>query len=78
MNRSLALEGLVLAAVPLLAIWGIGSFGIWDPSELSAANAALALGEPHATSPEHIPLSARLIAASFDAVFLENRWIIDW
>jgi 4-amino-4-deoxy-L-arabinose transferase-like glycosyltransferase len=73
LNRSLALERLVLAAVPLLTIWGIWSFGIWDPSELSAADAALALGEPDPVSPEHSPLSARLIAASFD-VFGVREW----
>ena len=40
MNRSVALERLVVAAVPLLTGWGIWSYGLWDPWELDAAGAA--------------------------------------
>jgi hypothetical protein len=40
MNRSVALERLVVAAVPLLTVWGIWSYGLWDPWELDAAGAA--------------------------------------
>ncbi|MBW1756973.1 MAG: hypothetical protein JRJ80_12485, partial [Deltaproteobacteria bacterium] len=40
MDRSVALERLVVAAVPLLTVWGIWSYGLWDPWELDAAGAA--------------------------------------
>ncbi|MFW2386921.1 MAG: ArnT family glycosyltransferase, partial [Polyangiales bacterium] len=73
MNRSVALERSLLAAVPLLAAWGIWSFGVWDPSELAVANAARALGEAGAASSAHVSLSTRLIAASF-ALFGVHEW----
>ena len=40
MNRSVALERLVVVVVPLLTVWGIWSYGFWDPWELDAAGAA--------------------------------------
>jgi hypothetical protein len=40
MNRPVALERLVVAVVPLLTVWGIWSYGLWDPWELDAAGAA--------------------------------------
>ena len=40
MNRSVALERLVLAVVPLLIVWGTWSYGFWDPWELDAVYAA--------------------------------------
>lgn len=73
MNRSVVLERLVLAAVPLLVVWGIGSFGIWDPWELAAASTARTPGEVGATSSTSFTLSSRLMAGSF-ALFGAHEW----
>jgi len=70
-NRSVWLERLVVAAVLLLIVWGIGSYGIWDPWELSRAEAARLLSEG-AGAPE-ASLSTRLMGASFDA-FGVREW----
>ena len=40
LDRSGWLERLVVAAAVLLIVWGIGSFGFWDPWELALAEAA--------------------------------------
>jgi hypothetical protein len=40
MNRSVALERLVVTVVLLLTVWGIWSYGFWDPWELDAADGA--------------------------------------
>jgi hypothetical protein len=40
MTRSVALERLVFAVVPLLTVWGIWSYGLWDPWELDIAGVA--------------------------------------
>ena len=40
MTRSVALERLVFVVVPLLTVWGIWSYGLWDPWELDLASAA--------------------------------------
>jgi hypothetical protein len=37
MDRSVALERLVLVVVALLTAWGVWSYGLWDPWELSIA-----------------------------------------
>jgi len=42
MNRSVALERLVIGVVPLLTVWGIWSYGLWDPWELGVADASRA------------------------------------
>ena len=39
MDRSVALERLVIALAALVTVWGIGSYGIWDPWELVATPA---------------------------------------
>ena len=70
-NPSVWLERLVVAAVLLLIVWGIGSYGIWDPWELSRAEAARLLSEG-AGAPE-ASLSSRMIGASFDA-FGVREW----
>lgn len=68
LNRSVALEGVVLAAGLLLTVCGIGSFGIWDPWELAVAEAARNLSASGADSSLHTPLTTWLIAAAFDAL----------
>lgn len=40
LDRSGWLERLVVAVAVLLTVWGIGSFGFWDPWELALAEAA--------------------------------------
>jgi hypothetical protein len=42
MNRFVALERLVLVMVPLLTVWGIWSYGFWDPWELNVAESSRA------------------------------------
>jgi hypothetical protein len=37
MSRPVALERLVIAVVPLLTVWGVWSYGLWDPWELDVA-----------------------------------------
>ncbi|HET6417974.1 MAG TPA: glycosyltransferase family 39 protein, partial [Polyangiales bacterium] len=73
LNRSVALEGLVLVAVLLLTVCGIGSFGIWDPWELVVAEAARNLSASGADSSLHTPLTTWLVAAAFDA-FGAHEW----
>ena len=67
LDRSVALERLVAAVVPLLTVWGIWSFGIWDPWELAAADAARALAETGRDPSAHTALSTSMIALCFDA-----------
>jgi hypothetical protein len=38
MNRSVAFERLVMVGVPLLTVWGIWSYGFWDPWELGVSD----------------------------------------
>ncbi len=45
LNRSVAFERLVVALIPLLLVWGIRSFGIWNPWELETAEAARTMRE---------------------------------
>ncbi|MGB5547078.1 MAG: glycosyltransferase family 39 protein, partial [Polyangiales bacterium] len=66
LDRSVALDRLLLAVVALLTVWGIGSFGIWDPWELDAANAARTLIETGRESSVRTPLSTASIAAAFE------------
>jgi hypothetical protein len=67
LDRSVWLERLVVVAVLLFVLWGIGSFGIWDPWELVQADAARALAEngPEAAAPT--PLSTIAVGAAFRA-----------
>jgi 4-amino-4-deoxy-L-arabinose transferase-like glycosyltransferase len=65
LERSVALDRLVLAVVSLLTVWGIWSFGIWDPWELDAADAARTLSETVRSPSTHVAPSTRLIAAAF-------------
>lgn len=73
LDRFVALDRLVLALVPLLVVWGIWSFGIWDPWELDVADAARVISESGRDPSVHTPLSSRLIAAAFD-VFGIRDW----
>jgi hypothetical protein len=72
-DRSVALDRFVLAVVSLLTVWGIWSFGIWDPWELDAANAARLLSEAGPDPTVHTGLSTRLIAVAFE-VFGIHEW----
>jgi len=73
LDRSAALDRLVLAVVSLLTVWGIWSFGIWDPWELDVANTARVLSETGRNPSLHTPLSTRLIAVAFD-IFGIREW----
>ncbi|RZV54131.1 MAG: hypothetical protein EX268_07185 [Deltaproteobacteria bacterium] len=72
-ERSVALDRLVLALVSLLTVWGIWSFGIWDPWELDAANAARLASEVGLDPSVHTALSTRLIGIAFE-VFGIGEW----
>ncbi len=73
LDRSVALERLVLAVVSLLTVWGIWSFGIWDPWELEVADAARTLLESGRDASTHSPLSTSLVAAAFE-LFGVHDW----
>jgi hypothetical protein len=73
LDRSAALDRLVFAVVSLLTVWGIWSFGIWDPWELDAANTARVLSETGRNPSLHTPPSTRLIAVAFD-LFGIREW----
>jgi 4-amino-4-deoxy-L-arabinose transferase-like glycosyltransferase len=73
LDRSVALERLVIAVVPLLTVWGIWSFGIWDPWELVVADAARALSETSRPALAHTPLSTSVIGAAF-GTFGIHEW----
>jgi len=73
LDRSAALDRLVLAVVSLLTVWGIWSFGIWDPWELDAVNTARVLSETGRNPSLHTPPSTRLIAVAFD-IFGIREW----
>ncbi|MEZ4247449.1 MAG: glycosyltransferase family 39 protein [Polyangiales bacterium] len=68
-KRASALRlGAVLAAVAALLFVRLGGFGIWDPWELDAADAARALLEGEGEAPTDPPLARWMVARSF-AVF---------
>jgi len=68
-----ALERLVVAVVLLLTVWGIGSFGIWDPWELVVVDAAHTLSNVGPDPSTHTPLSTSLVAAAF-RLFGVGEW----
>jgi hypothetical protein len=68
-----ALERFVVAVVLLLTIWGIGSFGIWDPWELVVADGARVFADAGRDSSTHTPLSTFMVAAAF-RVFGAREW----
>lgn len=72
-NRSVWLERLVVAVVLLLIVWGIGSYGMWDPWELGKAEAARQLLEGNVARTEQLRLSTRLISTAFGA-FGVHAW----
>ena len=72
-DRSIALEVLGIAVVALLTIWGIGSFGIWDPWELVVAEAARSVSEAGHDASAHTPLATWAIGVAFDA-FGVGEW----
>lgn len=72
-STDLALAALVLGVVAFLVLWGLPSYGIWDPWELGLADDArhLLAGEPiDATRP---PLDAWLAARGF-GLFGVHEW----
>ena len=73
LNRSVALERLVIATVPLLTVWGIWSFGIWDPWELVVVDAARTLSETGRDPSAHTSMTTLMIGAAFE-VFGVREW----
>ncbi|MGD8605859.1 MAG: glycosyltransferase family 39 protein [Myxococcales bacterium] len=71
-SRSAWLEWLVMAAVVLLVVWGIGSYGIWDPWELGPADAARILSQGGSQAATEVPLSVELIAAAFTTLGIHD------
>lgn len=72
-NRSVWLERLVVAAVVLLIVWGMGSYGIWDPWELDAVDAARVLSEGGSQGAPRASLTTSMISAAF-ATFGVGQW----
>lgn len=72
-DRSIPLEVLGIAIVPLLTLWGIGSFGIWDPWELAVADSARELFEAGPGASTHTPLATWLIGVAFQT-FGVGEW----
>ncbi|GAB4214785.1 MAG: hypothetical protein OHK0013_39760 [Sandaracinaceae bacterium] len=73
LEREPMLAGLVLAATAFFVLWGLPSYGIWDPWELAIADDArhLLAGEPvDATRP---PLGPWLVARAF-GLFGVHEW----
>lgn len=68
LNRFAAFERFVVALIPLLLIWGIWSFGIWDPWELETAEAARTLRNATTEGPQHPILRNWLIGMSFETL----------
>lgn len=75
LNRSVAFERLMVALIPLLLVWGIWSFGIWNPWELETAEAARTFRETSTkTSSDGSILRAWLIGAGFETVGI-HAWV---
>jgi hypothetical protein len=72
-NRSVWLERLVVAAVLLLTVWGINSYGIWEPWELGPAEAARSLSEAGSRGAAQTSLSTKLIGTAF-SLFGVREW----
>jgi len=68
LNRSVAFERLVVALIPLLLVWGIWSFGIWNPWELETAEAARTFRDAGTETSYRSILRTWLIGAGFEAV----------
>ncbi len=68
LNRSVAFERLVVALIPLLLVWGIWSFGIWNPWELETAEAARTMREAGTETSDRSILRVWLIGAGFETI----------
>ncbi|MDB4975261.1 MAG: Polymyxin resistance protein ArnT, undecaprenyl phosphate-alpha-L-Ara4N transferase [Myxococcaceae bacterium] len=66
------LEGLVVVALVAMVLLRLSSYGIWDPWELSVADAARKLGEG-AGGDRSTSLTLRMVQASF-AIFGTREW----
>ena len=74
MTRSVALERLVIAVVPLLTVWGIWSYGLWDPWELDLAGAArLGRVSRRARRLSHLPAGVLLLRSVSAAAPASSR-----
>ena len=68
LNWSVAFERLVVALILLLLVWGIWSFGIWNPWELETAEAARTLRDAGTETSHGSILRAWLIGMGFETV----------
>lgn len=69
MDRGVIFERVLLALLPLLVLWGIGSFGLWEPWEVDVVRAA------DANAASQPPLTRWLIATSIRALG-PSEWAI--
>ncbi len=74
LNRTVAFEQWVIALIVLLLVWGIWSYGIWDPWELETAEAARALGEAGLESVDGALLRTWSIGAGFETLGID-AWV---
>jgi len=68
LNRSVAFERLVATLIPLLLVWGIWSFGIWNPWELETAEAARTFGKTATKTADGLLLHRWLISVGFETL----------
>ncbi len=74
LSRSVAFERLVVALIPLLLVWGIWSFGMWNPWELEIAEAARTIRETGTETSGGSFLRAWLIGAGFESIGIQ-AWV---
>ena len=72
-SREASILGVTLAVLSTVVLWGLPSYGIWDPWELAAADDARHLLEAEPFDALRPPLSAWLVARSF-AAFGVHEW----
>ena len=74
LNLSVAFERLVVVLIPLLLVWGIWSFGIWNPWELETAEAARTFGDASTKTSHGSKLGTWLIGMGFETVGI-HAWV---
>ncbi len=72
-SREPMILGATLAILSLLVVWGLPSYGIWDPWELGTADDARHMLEGEPVEAVRAPLGAWLVARSF-ALFEVHEW----
>ena len=72
-SREPMILGATLAILAILVVWGLPSYGIWDPWELGTADDARHMLEGEPVDELRAPLGAWLVARAF-GVFGVHEW----